>query len=78
MSQTNFWLIRHALVEENARAYNYGATDVELCPHTLESAPGSIASRESGPAQVIGCSPIMEPRFRTYSIPTIIGSRVMQ
>lgn len=38
MSQTNFWLIRHALVEENARAYNYGATDVEICPHTLESA----------------------------------------
>ncbi|MCX7382324.1 MAG: histidine phosphatase family protein [Alphaproteobacteria bacterium] len=44
MSQTNFWLIRHALVEENARAYNYGATDVELCPHTLESARPTYAA----------------------------------
>jgi broad specificity phosphatase PhoE len=32
---TNFWLIRHALVEENARAFLYGTMDVELCPHTL-------------------------------------------
>ena len=30
-----FWLIRHALVEENARAVNYGTMDVDLCPHTL-------------------------------------------
>ena len=30
-----FWLIRHALVEENARALMYGTMDVELCPHTL-------------------------------------------
>ena len=44
MSQTNFWLIRHALVEENARAYNYGATDVELCPHTLETARPTYAA----------------------------------
>jgi broad specificity phosphatase PhoE len=34
---TNFWLIRHALVEENARAMLYGTMDVELCPHTLET-----------------------------------------
>ena len=33
---TRFWLIRHALVEENARARLYGVQDVELCPHTLE------------------------------------------
>ncbi len=32
---THFWLIRHALVEENARAFLYGIMDVELCPHTL-------------------------------------------
>ena len=37
MSHTNFWLIRHALVEENARAMLYGTMDVELCPHSLES-----------------------------------------
>jgi broad specificity phosphatase PhoE len=32
-----FWLIRHALVEENARALNYGIMDVELCPQALIS-----------------------------------------
>jgi broad specificity phosphatase PhoE len=35
MTETRFWLIRHALVEENARALVYGTMDVELCPHTL-------------------------------------------
>ena len=35
MSLTSFWLIRHALVDENARAILYGALDVELCPTTL-------------------------------------------
>jgi broad specificity phosphatase PhoE len=37
MSETRFWLIRHALVEENARSVIYGDNDVALCPHTLES-----------------------------------------
>lgn len=32
---TRFWMIRHALVEQNARAKLYGIMDVELCPHTL-------------------------------------------
>jgi broad specificity phosphatase PhoE len=36
MSHTSFWLIRHALVEENARAMLYGTLDVEVCPHSLE------------------------------------------
>src|SRR5262249_23463050 len=36
MAETRFWLIRHAIVEENARAYLYGTMDVELCPHSLE------------------------------------------
>lgn len=37
---TSFWFIRHALVEENARAILYGTLDVELCPTTLvEQAP---------------------------------------
>jgi alpha-ribazole phosphatase len=35
MSITNFWLIRHAIVEENARAILYGTLDVELCPTSL-------------------------------------------
>jgi broad specificity phosphatase PhoE len=37
MSPTRFWLIRHAIVEENARAMLYGTMDVELCPHSLEA-----------------------------------------
>ena len=32
---TRFWLIRHALVEENARATLYGTLDVPLCPEAL-------------------------------------------
>ena len=34
---TRFWLIRHALVEENARLRLYGSTDVPLCPESLVS-----------------------------------------
>lgn len=40
MSITGFWIIRHAIVEENARAILYGTLDVELCPTSLvEQAP---------------------------------------
>jgi alpha-ribazole phosphatase len=35
MTETRFWLIRHALVEENARAILYGVMDVGLCETTL-------------------------------------------
>jgi alpha-ribazole phosphatase len=35
MTETRFWLIRHALVEENARAMLYGVMDVPLCETTL-------------------------------------------
>ena len=35
MAETRFWLIRHALVEENARAMLYGTMDVPLCPESL-------------------------------------------
>ena len=44
MMETNFWLIRHALVEENARAMMYGTMDVEVCPHTMESARPTYAA----------------------------------
>lgn len=37
MHETRFWMIRHALVEQNARAVLYGTLDVELCPHTLQA-----------------------------------------
>lgn len=53
MIQTNFWLVRHALVEENARAFLYGVMDVPLCETTLvEQAPmyRSLAARLPRPA----------------------------
>ncbi len=41
---TRFWMIRHALVEENARARLYGITDVEICPHALISEAPTYAA----------------------------------
>jgi alpha-ribazole phosphatase len=35
MSETRFWLIRHAMVDENSRAMLYGVMDVPLCETTL-------------------------------------------
>ena len=32
---TRIWMIRHAIVEENARAMLYGTLDVQLCPNEL-------------------------------------------
>ena len=46
--ETSFWLIRHALVAESARAVLYGVMDVPLCEVTLlEQAPmyKSLAAR---------------------------------
>jgi broad specificity phosphatase PhoE len=53
MPETRFWMIRHALVEENARATLYGVLDVELCPHSLDQqAPtyAALAARLPRPA----------------------------
>ncbi len=53
MSLTSFWLIRHALVDENARLILYGTLDVELCPTTLlEQQPmyAALARRLPRPA----------------------------
>ena len=55
---TAFWLIRHALVEESARAFLYGSTDVPLCETTLmDQAPmyAALARRLPRPA-VWGCT----------------------
>lgn len=52
--ETSFWLIRHALVAENARAFLYGVLDVPLCePTLLEQAPmyRSLAARLPRPAE---------------------------
>jgi alpha-ribazole phosphatase len=35
VSETRFWLIRHAVVDENARAMLYGVMDVPLCETSL-------------------------------------------
>jgi alpha-ribazole phosphatase len=53
MMDTDFWLIRHALVDENARAFLYGVMDVPLCePTLLEQAPmyRALAARLPRPA----------------------------
>ncbi len=41
---TRFWLIRHAVVEQNARMLLYGATDVPLCPESLVAQSGMYAA----------------------------------
>jgi len=53
MMETRFWLIRHALVDEIARAVLYGVMDVPLCETTLVSqAPmyRTLAARLPRPA----------------------------
>ncbi|HTI81246.1 MAG TPA: histidine phosphatase family protein [Acetobacteraceae bacterium] len=53
MPETHFWLIRHAIVDENARAMLYGVMDVPLCETSLlEQAPmyRALASRLPRPA----------------------------
>ncbi len=54
MTPTRFWLIRHALVAENARAMLYGVLDVPVCESTMiEQAPmyRALAARLPRPAQ---------------------------
>ena len=53
MNPTSFWLIRHAIVEENARAMLYGVLDVPVCETSmLEQAPmyRALAQRLPRPA----------------------------
>ena len=53
MSETRFWLIRHAIVDENARAMLYGVMDVPLCETSLlEQTPmyRALAARLPRPA----------------------------
>jgi alpha-ribazole phosphatase len=53
MLETGFWLIRHAIVDENARAMLYGVMDVPLCETSLlEQAPmyRALAARLPRPA----------------------------
>jgi broad specificity phosphatase PhoE len=41
---TRFWLLRHAVVEENSRAFLYGRMDVPIC---LETKPGQIKAYQA-------------------------------
>lgn len=53
MSATRFWLIRHAIVAENARLVLYGTMDVPLCEESLvaqEPMYRSLAERLPRPA----------------------------
>jgi len=68
--ETRFWLIRHALVEENARAILYGVMDVELCETTLlEQGPmyRSLAQRLPRPAAWV-VSPLSRTRRTAEAI----------
>ncbi len=70
MAETRFWLIRHAIVEENARAVLYGVMDVELCPHSLiAQAPmyDALARRLPRPADWV-VTPLMRTRRTAEAI----------
>jgi alpha-ribazole phosphatase len=70
MMETSFWLIRHALVEESARAILYGVMDVPLCePTLLEQAPmyRSLAARLPRPADWV-VTPLSRTRRTAESI----------
>jgi broad specificity phosphatase PhoE len=70
MAETRFWMIRHAIVEENARAMLYGIMDVELCPHSLiEQAPmhASLARRLPRDATWVA-TPLMRTRRTAEAI----------
>jgi alpha-ribazole phosphatase len=70
MMDTDFWLIRHALVEENARAMLYGVMDVPLCePTLLEQAPmyRALAARLPRPADWL-VTPLSRTRRTAESI----------
>ena len=70
MPHTNFWMIRHALVAENARAVLYGTMDVELCPDSLESerpSYASLARRLPRPARWV-VTPLSRTRLTAQAI----------
>ena len=70
MTETRFWLIRHALVEANARARLYGIMDVPLCPATmLEQGPmyQALARRLPRPAQWL-VTPLSRTRLTAEAI----------
>lgn len=70
MTETRFWMIRHAIVEENARTVIYGTMDVELCPHSLEAQRpmyAALARRLPRPAVWLA-SPLVRTRRTAAAI----------
>ncbi len=70
MTPTSFWLIRHALVEESARAFLYGSTDVPVCETTLmDQGPmyAALAKRLPRPAHW-ACTPLSRTRRTAEAI----------
>jgi alpha-ribazole phosphatase len=70
MMETRFWLIRHALVDENARAILYGIMDVPLCETTLEAQGpmyAALARRLPRPA-VWKVTPLSRTRRTAHAI----------
>lgn len=69
-ASTRFWLLRHAVVEENSRAFLYGRMDVPIC---LASRAGqskayqSLASRLPRPAIWV-VSPLRRTRDTAHAI----------
>ncbi len=70
MSPTRFWLVRHAPVDDAARAILYGTMDVALCPVSLEAAAPlcrALARRLPQPAEWI-VSPLTRARRTAEAI----------
>ena len=70
MMQTNFWLIRHAIVAENERARLYGVLDVPLCPESLVAQVPmyrALAARLPRPAHW-ACTPLSRTRRTAEAI----------
>ncbi len=68
--QTNFWLIRHALVAEADRAMLYGIRDVALCEDTLVAQAEQyrmLAAQLPQPA-VWACTPLSRTRRTAETI----------
>ena len=67
---TNFWLIRHAVVAENERAFLYGVRDVQLCPDSLVAQVPmyqALAARLPRPATWF-CTPLSRTRRTAEAI----------
>lgn len=57
---TQFWLIRHALVDRNSLPYLYGTEDVPICAQTMQMQTENyalLASRLPRPARFV-CTPL--------------------